>query len=695
MDFPSDLDSELMTDAELAAQLQRQFDDEEMLTSRLNSSFNFLSTSLHGDAGSSKATEQDEEMARKLQRKFYIDMKRQGYSDMDLASMLDTMGEDTQLEAALRESVGASAPTCIEKYLVTLYNNSKYGVNDCVGKPGLEEIMEFREVVLNSLCYMSQQRIIDPTDTAEYIATNFIFTAKNWNDLEAGYFILKPLVPNISPWVHLHVLSPTDSWIDRLYQTVFNVNSFENELLMITLIRFMNISKRFVFMKDQECSKFASWYLSIPPLERYIPEITSALAQLTASAVNRLFPYFEQLYEYIRLIELSTNEGKLIEENVQHILKACTSVINDQGAGCITTHLEMLLKRPLDAIESILTQTAEFDSVSPSESWRTMAKNPITWLHRINAIVYSLGPWTFQRAYNHAATRDEDTTVPWAPLFTEVAARICLLISECNDNSEIIEETLTSLCLMVYKVGKPGESLIASAVENLQEGYQRNNSLEFLGIIRAAVFKLTAHNEADVPLSGFVDRVLGHVYASTPSPFQTPSSLPYFKYTFSMVDKYCSYRIASLVAMNSFDSTCELALECLDNPEAGLFSDAHVFFMAVLAYLSPHLYLREQKTISKIIEMLDKYGQRLGMICCKNALTESSLETTTSATAMLESMKRFNEQRVAQWVSEYLAENHHHVTPEQRTRFVEEFVNCSNHEGLFELATNFAKNFGL
>ncbi|CAD5210820.1 unnamed protein product [Bursaphelenchus okinawaensis] len=697
MSLPStNIDPDLMTDEEYAAQLQQQYDDEDMLTNQLNSTFNFTSHNPQNTPNSNANAEKDEEMARKLQRKFYLDMKKQGFSDMDLASMLDTVGEENELEAALRASVGAPAQSYIEKYIVTLYNNLKYDINATVTMN--DEFQEFRLQVVQSLVFMSQERVIEPTDMAEYIAENFVFKAETWQEMEAGYFMLIPLIPNISPWMHLHTSNLSESWMDKLYQKALQLNGSENPVLVLTVIRFMNISKRFVFMRTEECAIFAEWYLTLPFKEVYQDEIASALSVLCSSAVNRLFPFFERIFPLIETVESSKREAEAIEDNIHNLLKACTCVINDQPESTLVSHLQILFMKSVDVLTMLINnKDIGVGNNYSSASWKTSAKCPILWLKRLNVIISSLGPWNCQRAYTKDLMNSYNSAEPWQSLYQQTAATICRTLIVYADDVTVVQECVNTIGFMVKEYYKTSDNILKMLAEQLEFGFLTNGSLEFLTVIKEAVFKFGMSLQGVAESFGnLIDNVLYSVYSNSQPPQQSPEAIPAYKEIFLMVNKYCHHRINTFVSLGIFDATFSLAMQCLEHTITDLFFEAHEFIMIVLTYLNPNLYIRDKDTMSKIMKTMEVCGMQLTRICCKNAFTAIEPEITGCGTSMLQALKAVNESKIAQWVKEYLDDNHHGTVPHtQRSRFVEEFIQCNDKDAISSLLKDFSTHFKL
>jgi hypothetical protein len=151
----------------------------------MTQSFNFVRPSISSTHSSNTASNSsnDREIAKRLQRKFYLDLKKQGLSDVHIASMLDTLTPqsdqvDEDLQNALRASLDDSyvpsnqskqPHSFLEKFVLTLYTNCCYEHGAKAVPPSNDDFSVFREMATKSVKDMSDEMLISVKRIVEMV----------------------------------------------------------------------------------------------------------------------------------------------------------------------------------------------------------------------------------------------------------------------------------------------------------------------------------------------------------------------------------------------------------------------------------------------------------------------------------------------------------------------------------------------
>ncbi|KAI6194281.1 hypothetical protein M3Y96_01108400 [Aphelenchoides besseyi] len=307
----------------------------------------------------------DEQIARRLQRNFYLELKRQGLSDLDMASMLDTQSlhqpppVDMDLQRALQASLGEElpnpstnsngaadiGPSFVEKFLLFLYNNSQYDFSAQNLPSSTDDLSEFRRQVRSSACELADASVLGGHKVVEVIVEKGIKYATQWNELESAFFIL-------------------ESVCEKLF-------SFSVSLLQ--------------------------WLLNIPPYEVILVSMCTAVEKVVTHTRINLHTFFTHINDFLPYVELSKEKGNEMEV-------AALCLIREPNERMYQMLL-MLVEKPLTRLNEIANAgpRRKLISFTNKESWHQVAEQPFVWLSRISTIFE-----TFRSTYLPQSYFEED-----------------------------------------------------------------------------------------------------------------------------------------------------------------------------------------------------------------------------------------------------------------------------------------------
>ncbi|KAI6172099.1 hypothetical protein M3Y98_00935600 [Aphelenchoides besseyi] len=696
-------DNVQVDDFAVAQRLQRQFDDEDCLTAQMASSFNFLasrpdfpeatSSSNYGDT-SSRA---DEQIARRLQRNFYLELKRQGLSDLDMASMLDTQSlhqpppVDMDLQRALQASLGEElpnpstnsngaadiGPSFVEKFLLFLYNNSQYDFSAQNLPSSTDDLSEFRRQVRSSACELADASVLG----GHKIVEKGIKYATQWNELESAFFILESVFPIL---MRIPIF---------LVSTITKIKPDENSILLNTTNKLIAAISSHICYNTETTISLLQWLLNIPPYEVILVSMCTAVEKVVTHTRINLHTFFTHINDFLPYVELSKEKGNEMEVAALCLIRACVRIVNEEPNERMYQMLLMLVEKPLTRLNEIANAgpRRKLISFTNKESWHQVAEQPFVWLSRISTIFETFRSTYLPQSYFEEDAEREVLTV-CQQLYHKTIETIGNVITAFSSDKKIVERC----CLTSMTVIDSNSSSISASdcldllVEKMLNVYSAHPDVYLLSLVDSLFDKnITNLNARNFDLlNEFCTKTFEH--------FQSPQSIAeniaLINQLFNLVLMVARFRFAQFVVAPIVETLFEMSIFGLEIEANDFHVNARDFcllFIQFRAGSSPSEAL--QLATELVSGLLAKHGDNLFRKCVQFQLGDYSHPLKDSAAAILSEFIWTRKEEMRAPLTTCLQQLFHanETAIAQVPLLVDHLMRCSYKEEMMELFEQF------
>ncbi|KAI6196815.1 hypothetical protein M3Y94_01153500 [Aphelenchoides besseyi] len=643
-------------DFAVAQRLQRQFDDEDCLTAQMASSFNFLaprpdfpqatSSSNYGDT-SSRA---DEQIARRLQRNFFLELKRQGLSDLDMASMLDTQSlhqpppVDLDLQLALQASLGEElpnpstnsdgvtdiGPSFVEKFLLFLYNNSQYDFNAQNVLPLTDELSEFRRQVRNSACELADASLMGGQKVVEVIMEKGVKYATQWNELESAFFILESVCERLFS-------SDFDAYTNLLVSTITKIKPNENSILINTTNKLIAAISSHICYNTETTISLLQWLLKIPPYEVVLVSMCTAVERVVTHTRINLHNSFTHIYDFLPYVELSKEKGSEMEMAALCLIRACVRIVNEEPNESMYQMLSMLVEKPLKRLHEIANvgPRRKLISFTQGESWHQLAEQPFVWLSRISTIFENFRSSYLPQSYFEEDVGREVLSI-CQQLYHKTIETIGNVITVFSSDKTIVERC----CLTSITVIESNSSSISSSncIDLLVEKMLNVYSAHPDGYLLNLVDSLFDKNITNLNARNF--DLLNEFCTKTFQHFQSPQSIKenisLLNQLFKLVLMVARFRFAQFVVAPVVETLLEVSIFGLEIEADNFHVNARDFCLLFIQFRAGSSPSEALQTATELVRgLLAKHGDNLFRKCIQFQIGDYSYPLKDSAAAIL------------------------------------------------------------
>ncbi|KAI6184213.1 Xpo1 domain-containing protein [Aphelenchoides bicaudatus] len=690
-------------DATFAAQLQRQFDDEDILVSQLGSTFNFgqrpgLTHSIAPESSSN--LKNDEEFARRLQRKFFLDLKKQGFSEIEIASMLDNLAlenqqhTDTEFEQAIRASLGddmqsdqqpaQTTQSFLEKFLFTLYSNCCYEIDANVQPPPVDDFSVFREQASKSIKTMTDEMLLSVDKIMENMLDKVLSESQKWNEIEAALFIIDSISSQLNT-----TTSNLDNPKTRLLRHITSLAPNSNPLLLNTSINLIGNLSHWLYLNKDVAAACINWIVALPPYETLLLSISQVLEKMSALMHTEMADSFKSIFDFLPYIELTSDHGPEMETAALHLIKACTHLLNDTNTDKLVDGLKILTERPIYALNELANGNQHLDDMANNNSWHKLAMDPNVWIERIYQTFKTLHPWDSQFEFL-SLKFGENPISPWATLAHDICHIICKTISSYSNNQLIVNNCC--LCFMQIincDLSNHATPLIGCLLGELLAlyGKQPENVLNLAGRI---VDEYTVGLGAEDTIANFLNELCIQIDAGND---QLQDNLEITKSLFSMVNSFTRLRLTTFIEKPACQLMFEMSIKGLAIEENEIHRYARTFIFMFLQFPRNQTSPQLANALQNIEMIVSSCFEKLIDNCLRVAMFQSSIELVHTASEVLSEILLFESQRMDGYLSQTIQRllAHQSVPAEEIQNFETQLRRCLSAEDVLNCVVYFSR----
>ncbi|KAI6242875.1 hypothetical protein M3Y99_00196300 [Aphelenchoides fujianensis] len=582
----------------VAMRLQRAWDDEDALASQLSTSFNFLAprndfpqqtTSTAGASGSNARA--DEIIARRLQRNFYLDLKKQGLGDLDIASMLDAHQThdqpvyDEELQLALQASLGEQMPSVSER---PPENSGGQSFVEKSRRRPPTSTRSFRSQVIKSVHELADG--VGGAKLLEAIAEKVLPSARDWDEFESAFFILTALCDRLNS-------ADVLAYGERLVQSITHVKHDLNPILVNTTTRFASALSGLVSYNEDQTVALLRWLLNTPPYE--------VLLRDTSEAIERVF--FSPIHDFLPFVELAKENGDAMEHAALCLLRACSQIANGQPNERMFELLKVLVKRPVEELNAMTTNGKPIRSEPSGHSWHQLAEqNPFLWLSRLSAIFENVRPRFWDEYASNEEQKPEDNP-PWEQLALEV--------------SRCIANVMTMFTVIDANYG------VNSVLVNFFQ-----NHIEILRVVE----QLFDRNLLVTETSPFLSPLHANIPALSGTPEAIAQNVALINQLYVLLLVFARLRLSEFLTEPILETVFEVAIFGLEVEAAAFHANARDFCLLLVQFQTGHAGSETlQAAADALGAVFARQGDRLLQKCVLLLLGDGGQEPKDSAACVL------------------------------------------------------------
>ncbi|CAD6195834.1 unnamed protein product [Caenorhabditis auriculariae] len=352
----------------------------------------------------------------------------------------------------------------VKKYIMSLYRHCRLDTDETDAPEPNSDFAEFRLKVIDTL-----RDVVFIVHTDECLRMVFSLLKENsakpqstWDECEAALFLMSAVVQNLMP--------EDDGVMPELLQAIVSLPVTSHPAIILTCTSLIGDCNEWLEKHTNFVEPTIRWLLNFVGQPRYAARVAETIENVSSKCAREMTGVVPELLNFIEILENANTLGSQVEEAINHLLKACSTLIFTMEYQQTKLGVERLCLPIIENLQKAMRASNEIEKIENKENetatdtWARQATSPILWIDRVASI--------FREVWKPAPGPNVPDA-PWLEVAKGLFQVLLQAMNQYSDKVRHVEHCCRSLRYLVRSLGVQSSIFVVPLVNSMVNTYRR------------------------------------------------------------------------------------------------------------------------------------------------------------------------------------------------------------------------------